>query len=159
MAKAKGFYADEGLDVTIAEASPDTRFTEEVVSGRAQYGINNTDLLIDRSRGKKVVVLGVIFQHSPLVLLSLASRGIDSPADLIGKRLMVSKEAEAETFSTLASEAIPSGRIQFQSHSWNLEDLILGRTDAMSAYTTNEGPYPQGERHRLSHAQAPKAMA
>lgn len=117
MAKAKGYYADEGLEGDIVEANPNTLFTEEVVSGRAHYGINNSDLLIDRSKGKKVVVLGVIFQHSPLILLSLASRGIKSPDDLIGKRIMLSQEAEAEILSTLANESIPREKLVLQDHS------------------------------------------
>jgi two-component sensor histidine kinase/ABC-type nitrate/sulfonate/bicarbonate transport system substrate-binding protein len=139
MAKEKGYYRDAGLDVEIREAGPSTQFTDEVVSGRAEYGINNTDLLIDRvSRGKKVVVLGVVFQHSPLVLVSLAKSGLESPKDFIGKRVMVSLDAEAEIFSMFSRESIPRDQIDFIPHSWNLEDLVEGRTDALTAYTTNE---------------------
>jgi two-component sensor histidine kinase/ABC-type nitrate/sulfonate/bicarbonate transport system substrate-binding protein len=139
MAKEKGYYRDAGLEVEIREASPSTQFTDEVVSGRAQYGINNTDLLIDRAaRGKKVVVLGVVFQHSPLVLVSLARSGLETPKDFVGKRVMVSLDAEAEIFSMFSRESIPRDGIRFIQHSWDLEDLIKGRTDAMTAYTTNE---------------------
>jgi two-component sensor histidine kinase/ABC-type nitrate/sulfonate/bicarbonate transport system substrate-binding protein len=139
MAKEKGYYDAAGLDVEIREASTSIRFTDEVVSGRAQYGVNNTDLLIDRvARGKKVVVLGVIFQHSPSVLVSLAKCRLDSPGDFVGKRVMVSPDTEAEIFSMFSNEGIPRDRIRFIPHSWNLEDLVEGRTDALTAYATNE---------------------
>jgi two-component sensor histidine kinase/ABC-type nitrate/sulfonate/bicarbonate transport system substrate-binding protein len=139
MAKEKGYYRDAGLDVEIREADPSTQFTDEVVSGRAQYGVNNTDLLIDRiRRGKKVVVLSVLFQHSPNVLLSLAKSGLQSPKDFVGRRVMISADAEAEILSMFSSESIPRGRIDFIPHSWNLDDLVAGRVDAISAYSTNE---------------------
>ncbi len=139
MAAAKGYYRDAGLDVVIREAEPSTQFTDTVVQGKAQYGINNTDLLIDRVKGKKpVVVLAVIFQHSPLVLLSLAKSGLSTPADYAGKRIMVSLDAEAEIFSMFANESVPLSAVNFVQHSWDLEDLVAGRVDAISAYSTNE---------------------
>ena len=138
VAKEKGFYRDAGLDVEIRQGTPSMNFADEVVEGRAQYGVDNTDLLIDRVKGEKVVVLAVIFQHSPVVLLSLAKSGISSPKDLIGKKVMVSSDAEAETYSMIESESVPTSAIDFVPHSWNLEDLVAGRIDAASAYTTNE---------------------
>jgi two-component sensor histidine kinase/ABC-type nitrate/sulfonate/bicarbonate transport system substrate-binding protein len=138
MAKAKGYYAEEGLDVEIAEASPETAFTEEVVSGRADFGIQNSDILLDRAEGAKVVVLAVIFQHSPLVLLTAGPRRAETPQDLAGKRVMVSRDAEAEIYSMFRSEGIGTDSLLLVPHSWNLEDLVTGRVDAVSAYTTNE---------------------
>jgi two-component sensor histidine kinase/ABC-type nitrate/sulfonate/bicarbonate transport system substrate-binding protein len=138
MAAEKGFYRRAGLEVAIRAAGPGIRFTDEVMEGRANYGINNTDLLIDRVRGRKVVALAVVFQHSPSVLLSLRSRGLESPKDFIGKRVMVSLDAEAEIFSMFSNESVPMSAIRFIPHSWDLDDLVSGKADAVSAYTTNE---------------------
>lgn len=138
VAEERGYYRDAGLDVEIREANPNMNFTDEVAQGRAQYGINNTDLLIDRVRGKKVVVLAVIFQHSPLVLLSLAKKGLSSPGDFIGRSVMVSADAEAEIYSMFLNESVPVSAVNFVRHSWNLDDLVSGKIDAVSAYTTNE---------------------
>jgi two-component sensor histidine kinase/ABC-type nitrate/sulfonate/bicarbonate transport system substrate-binding protein len=139
MAKKLGYYRDAGLDVEIREAEPSILFTDEVVSGRAQYGVNNSDLLIERaSHGKKIVVLAVIFQHSSNILLALTKKGLESPKDFVGKRVMISYDAEAEIISMFSSESIPSDRIIFIPSSWNLDDLVEGRTDAVSAYSTNE---------------------
>ena len=67
-AKAKGFYQQAGLDVTIIESQPGIDPIHEVVAGRAQFGVGTSELLLNRYRGDPVVVLGVIFQHSPLSL-------------------------------------------------------------------------------------------
>jgi two-component sensor histidine kinase/ABC-type nitrate/sulfonate/bicarbonate transport system substrate-binding protein len=138
VAKERGYYRDAGLDVTIREGTPSTNFTEEVLSGRAQYGIDNTDLLVDRVHGKKVIVLGAIFQHSPVVILSLAKSGIVSPENLIGKRVMATPDAEAEVFAMISNEGIPLKTVHFMPHTWNVDDLVQGKADAISAYITNE---------------------
>ncbi|MGE6110837.1 ABC transporter substrate-binding protein, partial [Aeromonas salmonicida] len=69
---AQGYYRDAGLDVRLREAGPGTDVVDEVVSGRAHYGVGSSDLLLDRQRGQPVVVLATPFQHSPLVLLARA---------------------------------------------------------------------------------------
>ncbi len=134
----KGFYAAAGLDVTLLEGDPSIVYTDAVVSGAAEYGVNNTDLLIDRHSGKKVVVLGVIFQHSPNVLLALKGRGLSVPSDFAGRTLMVSEGGEAEILSMFRNESVPLERLKFVPQSWDLRDLVSGKVDAVTAYTTNE---------------------
>ncbi|HOX12966.1 MAG TPA: ABC transporter substrate-binding protein [Spirochaetia bacterium] len=137
-AKEKGFYAEAGLDVTLLEGDPDVSYTDEVVSGAADYGVNNTDLLIDRSKGKPVVVLAAVFQHSPTVLLTLKGRGFEVPSDFAGRSVMIVPGAEAEVTSMFRYESIPLEAVRFRPHSWDLDDLLSGRVDAVTAYITNE---------------------
>ena len=65
-AKVKGYYQEAGLDVRIMDSKPGMDVVNEVVSGRAQYGVGNSSLLLARQQGKPVVALAAIFQHSPL---------------------------------------------------------------------------------------------
>lgn len=134
----KGFYADAGLDVTLLEGNPSIVYTDAVVSGAAEYGVNNTDLLIDRHRGKNVVVLGVIFQHSPNVLMAVKGRGLSVPSDFAGRTLMVTEGGEAEILSMFRNESVSLETLKFVPQSWDLRDLVSGRVDAVTAYTTNE---------------------
>ncbi len=134
----KGFYADAGLDVTLLEGNPSIVYTDAVVGGDAEYGVNNTDLLIDRQKGKKVVVLGVIFQHSPNVLMAVKDRGLSVPSDFAGRTLMVTEGGEAEILSMFRNESVSLETLKFVPQSWDLRDLVSGRVDAVTAYTTNE---------------------
>ncbi len=84
----KGFYKEAGLDVTLLEGKPGMGFVDEVVSGRADYGIQKPGLLKDRYEGKPVVVLAAIIQHSPQIFIMKEDSGIWSPHDLIGKKVM-----------------------------------------------------------------------
>jgi ABC-type nitrate/sulfonate/bicarbonate transport system substrate-binding protein len=74
-AVAKGFYREAGLDVSLVEANPAHDPTEEVLAGHADFGVGNSDLVVFRAKGKPVVVLAAIFQHSPLVLVVRAASG------------------------------------------------------------------------------------
>ena len=88
-AKEKGFYAEENLDVTIRERIPGISNIEQVLKDESQYGVADTGLLLEqRLDGKPVVVLASIFQHNPLVYLTLKKSGIVSPYELKGKRVM-----------------------------------------------------------------------
>ena len=138
-AQAKGFYTDEGLEVTIREGGPDRPPVTTVLSGQAQYSIGDSDLVTSRINGQPIVALAAIFQHSPYVILSRQDRNIRVPSDLIGAKVMLSEHQGAiQLRAMLQSEGIDPKRINIVPQSWNLEDLIAGEVDAMSAYATVE---------------------
>lgn len=136
-AKEKGFYRDAGLDVSIVEAAPGMDPAQEVISGRAQFGVGTSELILNRYRGDAVVVLGVIFQHSPLSLVVLADSGIDNIHKLIDRQVMI-EPSSAELFAYLFQEGFTQKAFNLQHHSFDLNDLLSGKTDAMSAYVTDE---------------------
>ncbi|MBI9077907.1 MAG: ABC transporter substrate-binding protein, partial [Desulfatibacillum sp.] len=139
-AREKGFYSEEGLAVTISPGVPERPCLDVVVSGQAEYGAVGGDLLVSRLAGKPVVVLAVIFQHSPSVILTRKDNGIRSPSDLVGRRVMLGIEEidKGEFWAMLKSEGIAKDSIQVVPHSWNLSDLVEGRVDASMDYVTDE---------------------
>lgn len=138
-AQEKGYYRDAGLEVEIREAAPETDPVREVLEGRAQFGVSNSALLLARARGKPVVALAVIFQHSPFILAARRDANIRTVHDLPGKRLMVEPHAD-EVFAYLRKEGISEQLLNIQPHSFDHQDLIDGRTDVLTAYSTDE-PY------------------
>jgi diguanylate cyclase (GGDEF)-like protein/hemerythrin-like metal-binding protein/PAS domain S-box-containing protein len=136
-AQEKGFYREAGVDVRIIEAKPDTDVIEEVVTGRAEYGVGTSALVLSRQQGKPVVAIAVIYQHSPLVLLGRSDSGIGSVHDLKGKRVMFERHAE-ELLAYLRREGISENLLHIVPYSFDPNDLINGRVDAISAYSTDE---------------------
>ncbi|GAB4060492.1 diguanylate cyclase domain-containing protein [Uliginosibacterium sediminicola] len=136
-AQAQGYYREAGLQVDILPAPPDLDPVTAVVTGKAEYGVGTSSLLLARHAGKPVVALAVIFQHSPLVLLKRYEAGDQSPQSLAGKRIMIEPQAE-ELLAYLRREQVPLESIHFMPHSHRPRDLIDGRADAMSAYEIAE---------------------
>ena len=157
-AKEKGFYRDVGLDVTIQKFDPKRLAVDEVISGRSTYGIGRSSLLIDRMSGKNVVVLAAIFQTSPFILLSQKSSDIQTPRDLIGKRIMMTEDFQ-DTISIRAmlnSQDIRMGELKFLEHSYNPMDIANGKTDVMACYISNE-PFVLKEKGIETNAINPEA--
>lgn len=134
----KGFYKDVGLDVEIIESTVGIKgIHEKVVKTIGQYGVGSNEILLHRHMGKPVVVLGVIFQHSPSVLFFKKSSNVQSIHDLVGKRVMLTPWME-EIVAYLKKEGINTSDLQILEHRFNPRDLIEGRVDAFSGYATTQ---------------------
>ncbi|NHZ94955.1 EAL domain-containing protein [Massilia sp. CCM 8734] len=142
----KGYYRDAGLDVHIAEGTDGNEPERNVSAGKAEFGVGSSSLLLARLAGKPLVVLGVVFQHSPYVLLVRKSAGIPDIRDLKGKRVMIGSLIDEltqadELIAYLNKEGVPLKSLLRVEHSFNPDDLVKGKVDAYSAYITNEPDY------------------
>ncbi|ADW17910.1 diguanylate cyclase with PAS/PAC sensor and hemerythrin-like metal-binding domain protein [Desulfobulbus propionicus DSM 2032] len=138
----KGYYREAGLDVRIVEGQPGSNPADAVLRGEAQYGIGNTCLLLRRSQGQPVVVLGVIFQHSPMVILARKTGPTQSIHDLAGKRLMLEPETD-ELTAYLNKEGLKD-KVTLVEHRFDMQPLLDGSVDAMAAFVYDEP-------HQLEH--------
>ncbi|MCT7481425.1 ABC transporter substrate-binding protein [Aliarcobacter cryaerophilus] len=147
MAKERGFYEKAGLDVEFKKFNSTTNVLEEVIENRANFGISSSSLIIDRSNGKDIVLLGAIFQTSPLILLALENSDLNSLKDFKDKKLMITGEQlDFATFKAMfVSQNIDINSMKIIPHSFNIDDLINKNTDLMLSYTTNE-PFLLKER-------------
>ncbi|WOT04457.1 EAL domain-containing protein [Shewanella youngdeokensis] len=137
----QGYYQEEGLDVRIQAGDPSHIPVTEVLSGNAQYGVGNSEILFQRLQGKPLVALATVFQHSPSILLSLKSTNIHSAHDLVGKKVMLAnKNQDADFLTMLVNEGVSLLQLDIVPSSYDLNDLIKGEVDAFNAYITNE-PY------------------
>jgi len=141
---AQGYYREEGLEVRLHEGGPSITPVEEVLSGRAQYGEANSELLYARLHGKPLVALAVIFQHSPSVLLARADKAVHSVHDLIGKPVMLmDAQTDAEFLAMFRHEGIAPEKLQLLPSSFQVEDLANDKVTAFNSYLTNEPFYLQ----------------
>jgi len=134
-AQDKGYYRDAGLDVTLREAQPGIDPVQAVVDGKAQYGIGSSGLLMRRAAGQPVVVLASIFQHSPNALaVRRTADGKRMP--WTQARIMVGANND-EALAWLRREGVALEKLDIRAHSMSYDDLLLGKVDAMSVYTTD----------------------
>jgi len=133
----KGYYKDLGINVNLKEAIEGKNPSDEVINGKAEFGVCNSDIILMRSHNKKAVVLATVFQHSPLILLASKKSGIEHVQDLIGKRIALEPN-EADIVAYLSDEGVSLNKCKIEYHTFNTDKLINGEIDAISAFTTDE---------------------
>ncbi|AXX93893.1 ABC transporter substrate-binding protein [Arcobacter ellisii] len=140
IAKEKGFYEDVGLDVELKKYNSSINVLDEVLNKRADFGTNSSSLIIDKSNGNDIVLLGSVFQSSPLILLALKDSKLQYLEDIKNKTLMISKEQQrfATLKSMLSSKGVELSDMKLIEHSYGVDDLINKKADVMLAYATNE---------------------
>ncbi len=93
-ALAKGYFADEGLDVKLLPGGSNVLVTQFVGAGQAEIGQSATTQIIQAvNGGLPVINVASIFHRMPTGLLMHESNPIHSFADLNGKTIMGRPEA------------------------------------------------------------------
>jgi NitT/TauT family transport system substrate-binding protein len=89
LAKEKGFYADEGLDVSIAEGNGSGSTTTAIANGtdKIGIGIDAGTMASAVGQGAPVKMIAGIIKRSQIAVLSLDKNNIKQPGDLVGKRV------------------------------------------------------------------------
>ncbi len=142
-AQAKGFYADEGLDVTILEGAVDIIPQQVVASGAAEFGIAWVPkVLASREQGVDLVNIAQIFQRSGTLQVALADSGIETIDDLRGKRVGTwGFGQEHELFAALRMADIDPDNpddVTIVQQPFDMSLLINGEVDAAQAMIYNE---------------------
>ncbi len=88
-ALAKGYYAEEGLDVEILPGGPNAQVMTSVAVGRADIGMTNgDDVIVAIARGVPIKMVGAEMQRDPQGILFHTEHPLKSLKDLQGRTLM-----------------------------------------------------------------------
>ncbi len=88
IAEKKGYFEDEGLDVTLYTPVDPSTVLLTVGSGKDDFGISyQPDILLARAQGVPIVSVAGIVQHPLNSVMALRSSGITRPGDLVGKKV------------------------------------------------------------------------
>ena len=138
----KGYYKAEGLDVILKDRDISKNNVEQILSGESEYGIADSVLFLYQAHQKPIIIITPIFQHSPNVLITLKSSGIDSPYKLIGKKIaMYPNDADGLPLLAMLHETgVLKKGIKRINTNFNMDSLIQKKVDAHHGYVTNE-PY------------------
>jgi len=87
VAKAKGWYADEGIDLSINPGGPNIIAENMVGSGTDTFGHGGgaASLLQAREKGLSILCIGMLFQETPYRFVTLEKSGIRQFSDVKGK--------------------------------------------------------------------------
>lgn len=138
-AKELGYYQQAGLAVDIREGGPGVTVVDEVVSGRADFGIDTSGLMIARANGQPVVALAALMQHSPVALLARRTNDLNRVQDLANKTIAVDAHNRDEIEAFLLAAGLSKNEIHFVPQTdWTLNSLNQGDVAAKVVYSINE---------------------
>jgi len=140
VALEKGWYREEGIDLTIKPGGPDILPIDLVASGTRDFGTAVlSDLTIMIQKGQAVVSIGQVQQANGLLLIAKKSSGIKSPKDFKSKRVGLWFHGfEAQFNAMLAKLKISERDIKIVSQGWSIEPFLKGELDVASAMIYNE---------------------
>ena len=134
----QGFYADEGLNVTILEGAVEIVPQQVVATGGAEFGLAWVPkALVSNEEDAGLVNVGQVFQRSGTLMVSLADSGITSPRDWEGK--VVGNWGFGNEYElTAAIEKFEVDVDELVAQSFDMEALLNREIDAAEAMIYNE---------------------
>lgn len=93
-AQARGFFAEEGLEVVLLPGGPNANATQNVATGRADIGQadSTNTLVVINNQDLPIIQIGAVFQNDPSVLMLHPDNPVNRFEDLAGKTIMARPE-------------------------------------------------------------------
>ena len=138
VAKEKGFYKDLGLDVELKEISFGDNRYEMLKKQKSEFFIFSSDIIGEQLKGLPATLLASYFQRVPLAFATKTD--IHFPSDLKNKKVMSSINHKGNILfeNMLYSANMSLEDIKHIPHTFNIEDFINGKVDAIQIYLINE---------------------
>ena len=131
----KGYYRDEGLDVSITPGQASSAVMQRLAGGDVQFAFADFNgIVLSRTQGTVARAVMCCYAKAPYVIFSLASSNITKPKDLEGKRLITNPGSPVpQVFRIIAQrDGLDESKIV-----WNTVDgaakaqlIVSGQADA-----------------------------
>ncbi|MEM1360643.1 MAG: ABC transporter substrate-binding protein [Pseudomonadota bacterium] len=138
IAQSKGYWADEGLEVSLAPGGPNAPVEPPVVAGTALMGISAADYTAAAvEQGAPFRILAVAMQKNPFAIASLAGNPVNEPADLVGKRIgmAVANTPVLEALCTL--NGVDINQIEIVPTQYDAAPLVAGQVECLLCWATD----------------------
>jgi len=138
-----GIFADQGLQVTIKQGSPEHDAIKELELGHAQFGVASADQVIRAvSKGSPIVVIAQLFQANPLQWIYRPEKThLERPEDLKGKTIGITYGGNDETImrALLSKYRIMNNEVKLFSVRYDYTPFYKGEVDLWPIYQNAEG--------------------
>lgn len=138
LALDRGWWREEGLNVSLLQGGPNAPVEPPVVSGTALVGISAADYTAAAvAEGAPFKILGVAMQKNPFVIASLPGRPVNQPSDMEGLRIgmALANTPVLETLCTLNGVDIDA--IEIVPTQYSAQPLIAGEVDCLLCWETD----------------------
>jgi NitT/TauT family transport system substrate-binding protein len=137
-ALAKGYYRDEGLDLTIVPGGPYVVVEEQVATGGAQFGMSSSDKILESiADGQPLVAVAATMQRDPQGVMVRKDSPVQSFADLNGHTVAVKT---GSTWWEYISKRYDLTRVHEVPAMMNVANFVADPNYIQQAFATSE-PY------------------
>lgn len=141
VAKEKGFYKKEGLDVVINEGHAEGNLVSLVAAGVDEFGVTQLEnVIMSIDNGRNVRGIAQIFQHNNQLILAKRASNINALSDF--KNKTYSTWSGANDFMLrilLLKEGVEKSNIKILPFKyWNVDDFLLGTAQLIKVMRFNE---------------------
>jgi NitT/TauT family transport system substrate-binding protein len=139
LAEKAGYFADNGVDITIKPGGPTTTVEPLVASGKALVGLGSVDTIAKAvNEGADLVIIGATLQVNPMSVMSLASKPVNTLKELEGKKFCVQTSGVSITDGILAANGIDKSKVKYVNADFDPSPLVAGQCDAFEAFSNNQ---------------------
>ncbi len=139
IAMDNGYYKAEGLDLTYLSGGPDVIPEASLLSKKADVALTTVETAIKAITDQKapLVIIGAQYQKNPVGIVSLASKPLKTPQDLIGKTIAVPPVNRLTVEAMLKLNGIDKNKVKIVPYAYDPTPLIKGEIDGSLDFTTN----------------------
>jgi NitT/TauT family transport system substrate-binding protein len=142
LGKERGFYAAEGIDLTIISGSGSADSVKQLGAGAVDLGLVDALVLVQAAEQKvPVKSVAAYYQRTPIVLISPKTKPLTTPQQLTSGAKIGSKRASSTSqglTALLAVNKIDPKRVNLVDIGFGVQPLLVGQVDALMGFTMNE---------------------
>lgn len=138
IALERGWWAEAGLEVSLLQGGPNAPVEPPVVAGTALVGISAADYTAAAvEQGAPFRIIGVAMQKNPFVIASLPGNPVNTPADLVGKRLGMALANMPVLQALCTLNGVDIGGIEVIPTQYSAQPLLAGDVDCLLCWETD----------------------
>ena len=153
VAKEQGYFAKEGLDVTIEPGGFGLDPVKLVATGANEFGVGGAgNILLARAQGVPVVAIAAEFQETPVGFIAKAKSGIKDFKGFKGKRVGIQTGADTDVLyrALLVKNGMTGKDVREVPIQFDMTPFLSGAIDVLPGYVTNQPITQQGKGEQVT---------
>jgi NitT/TauT family transport system substrate-binding protein len=141
VAKDKGFYEKEGIDLEIKPGGFGLDPLKLIAAGSDAFGVGGAvNLLLAREKGMPLVAIGAEFQHTPVGFIVRKDSGIKNFPDFRGRKVGVQTGADTDTLyrAMLAKFGMSAKDVREVPIQFDPTPFVSRQIDVLPGYVSNQ---------------------
>jgi ABC-type nitrate/sulfonate/bicarbonate transport system substrate-binding protein len=138
IAQSRGYWRDAGLNVALNPGGPNAPVDPAVVTGQALIGISAADYAsASVEQGAPFKIIGVAMQKNPFVIASLPANPVNTPADLVGKRIGMALANTPVLQALCTINGVDINAIEIVPTQYDAAPLLASQVDCLLCWETD----------------------